>query len=329
MKAKQIKRSILAILMIAVLMVGTSVVSVGAATQKTYLDTMGYSEFKTDSPTNNFTSYYGEDVHNNPCQRAVKFCIDTNETHYNDEIKATGETSYYVTYNLDKKYNEFVATLTAGEFYTQKAIDIKIYGDNNLLYGMGVTEKTKEIPINISVKNIKELKIVVHGSLVKWYGNIGDCYGNVILNNAYFTSEGTTPEPTTKVPDITQKPTQAPTKPVENPTTVAPTTKNPVVAPTKDVEDTTTATKTTSSSEETTSSKINPTASTNATSKISTSDTATKDSVNKGIANISNNKGNSDNGTIQTGAVSIAVILFVILASLATGGFVWYRRKIK
>lgn len=325
MKAKQIKRSILAILMIAVLMVGTSVVSVGAATQKTYLDTMGYSEFKTDSPTNNFTSYYGEDVHNNPCQRAVKFCIDTNETHYNDEIKATGETSYYVTYNLDKKYNEFVATLTAGEFYTQKAIDIKIYGDNNLLYGMGVTEKTKEIPINISVKNIKELKIVVHGSLVKWYGNIGDCYGNVILNNAYFTSEGTTPEPTTKVPDTTQKPTQAPTKPVENPTTVAPTTKNPVVTPTKNVEDTTE----TSSSEETTSSKINPTASTNATSKISTSDTATKDGANKGIANISNNKGNSDNSTIQTGAVSIAVVLFVILASLATGGFVWYRRKIK
>lgn len=325
MKAKQIKMGIFAVLLIAILMVGTSIVSVGAATQKTYLDTMGYSEFKTDSPTNNFTSYYGEDVHNNPCQRAVKFCIDTNETHYNDEIKATGETSYYVTYNLDKKYNEFVATLTAGEFYTQKAIDIKIYGDNNLLYGMGVTEKTKEIPINISVKNIKELKIVVHGSLVKWYGNIGDCYGNVILNNAYFTSEGTTPEPTTKVPDTTQKTTQAPTKPVENPTTVAPTTKNPVVTPTKNVEDTTE----TSSSEETTSSKINPTASTNATSKISTSDTATKDGANKGIANISNNKGNSDNSTIQTGAVSIAVVLFVILASLATGGFVWYRRKIK
>ena len=108
-------------------------------------------------------------------------------------------------------------------------------------------------------------------------------------------------------------------------TTVAPTTKNPVVTPTKNVEDTTE----TSSSEETTSSKINPTASTNATSKISTSDTATKDSANKGIANISNNKGNSDNSTIQTGAVSIAVVLFVILASLATGGFVWYRRKIK
>lgn len=325
MKAKQIKMGIFAVLLIAILMVGTSIVSVGAATQKTYLDTMGYSEFKTDSPTNNFTSYYGEDVHNNPCQRAVKFCIDTNETHYNDEIKATGETSYYVTYNLDKKYNEFVATLTAGEFYTQKAIDIKIYGDNNLLYGMGVTEKTKEIPINISVKNIKELKIVVHGSLVKWYGNIGDCYGNVILNNAYFTSEGATPEPTTKVPDTTQKTTQTPTKPVENPTTVAPTTKNPVVTPTKNVEDTTE----TASSEKATSSNIKPTASQNATSKISTSDTATKDGANKGIANISNNKGNSDNSTIQTGAVSIAVVLFVILASLATGGFVWYRRKIK
>lgn len=67
----------------------------------------------------------------------------------------------------------------------------------------------------------------------------------------------------------------------------------------------------------TTQANINPTASTDITSKISTSDTATKDSIN------------NDNGTIQTGAVSIAVILFVILASLATGGFVWYRRKIK
>lgn len=67
----------------------------------------------------------------------------------------------------------------------------------------------------------------------------------------------------------------------------------------------------------TTQANINPTASTDITSKISTSDTATKDCIN------------NDNGTIQTGAISIAVIIFLILASLATGGFVWYRRKIK
>lgn len=67
----------------------------------------------------------------------------------------------------------------------------------------------------------------------------------------------------------------------------------------------------------TTQANINPTASTDITSKISTKDTATSDSVN------------NDNGTIQTGAISIAVIIFLILASLATGGFVWYRRKIK
>ncbi len=67
----------------------------------------------------------------------------------------------------------------------------------------------------------------------------------------------------------------------------------------------------------TTKSNIKPTSSTNATSLTSTADTATSDSVN------------NDNGTIQTGVISISVIVVLLLASLATGGFAWYRRKIK
>ncbi len=67
----------------------------------------------------------------------------------------------------------------------------------------------------------------------------------------------------------------------------------------------------------TTKSNIKPTSSTNATSLTSTADTATSDSVN------------NDNGTIQTGVISISVIVALLLASLATGGFAWYRRKIK
>lgn len=326
MKAKQIKRSILAILMIAVFMVGTSVVSVGAATQKTYLNTMGYSSFNTDCERNAASPYYGEDYHDNECTNAYQFYIHSDRYEYPnpDELYHIGYVSYTVTFNLNKRYDDFNFSLTAGKIGVG-SVKLSILGDGNYLYGSGVTEDTNQIPVSINVKDVNvitfELKSPISGAYM--------CENYVILNNAYFTSEGATPEPTTKVPDTTQKPTQAPTKPVENPTTVAPTTKNPVVTPTKDVEDTTTATKVTSSSGETTSSKINPTASTNATSKISTSDTATRDGANKGIANISNNKGNSDNGTIQTGAVSIAVVLFVILASLATGGFVWYRRKIK
>lgn len=322
MKAKQIKVSIFAVLLIAILMVGTSVVSAGAATQKTYLNTMGYSSFNTDCERNAASPYYGEDYHDNECTNAYQFYIHSDRYEYPnpDELYHIGYVSYTVTFNLNKRYDDFNFSLTAGKIGVG-SVKLSILGDGNYLYGSGVTEDTNQIPVSINVKDVNvitfELKSPISGAYM--------CENYVILNNAYFTSEGATPEPTTKVPDTTQKPTQAPTKPVENPTTVAPATKNPVVTPTKNVEDTTE----TASSEKATSSNIKPTASQNATSKVSTSDTATKDGANKGIANISNNKGNSDNGTIQTGAVSIAVVLFVILASLATGGFVWYRRKIK
>lgn len=323
MKAKQIKRSILAILMIAVFMVGTSVVSVGAATQKTYLNTMGYSSFNTDCKLNFSAPYDGKDRHGNQCTNANQFNIESNWEYYSnpDEVHDRGYVSYTITYDLNKKYNNFIFSLTVNEI-AAGSVELSILGDNSLIYGNGVSKGTNQTPVSINVKDVDIITFELTAPTTK-PGYVSS--NSIILNDAYFTSEGATPEPTTKVPDTTQKPTQAPTKPVENPTTVAPTTKNPVVTPTKNVEDTTE----TASSEKATSSNIKPTASQNATSKISTSDTATKDGANKGIANISNNKGNSDNSTIQTGAVSIAVVLFVILASLAIGGFVWYRRKIK
>lgn len=323
MKAKQIKMSIFAFLLIAILMVGTSVVSVGAATQKTYLNTMGYSSFNTDCKLNFSAPYDGKDRYGNQCINANQFNIESNWEYYSnsDEVHDRGYVSYTITYDLNKKYSNFIFSLTVNEI-AAGSVQLSILGDNSLIYGNGVSKGTNQTPVSINVKDVDIITFELTAPTTK-PGYVSS--NSIILNDAYFTSEGVSPEPTTKVPDTTQKPTQAPTKPVENPTTVAPTTKNPVVTPTKNVEDTTE----TASSEKATSSKINPTASTNATSKISTSDTATKDGANKGIANISNNKGNSDNGTIQTGAVSIAVVLFVILASLATGGFVWYRRKIK
>lgn len=321
MKAKQIKMSIFAFLLIAILMVGTSVVSVGAATQKTYLNTMGYSSFNTDCKLNFSAPYDGKDRYGNQCTNANQFNIESNWEYYSnsDEVHDRGYVSYTITYDLNKKYSNFIFSLTVNEI-AAGSVQLSILGDNSLIYGNGVSKGTNQTPVSINVKDVDIITFELTAPTTK-PGYVSS--NSIILNDAYFTSEGTTPEPTTKVPDTTQKPTQAPTKPVENPTTVAPATKNPVVTPTKNVEDTTE----TASSEKATSSNIKPTASQNATSKVSTSDTATKDSANKGIASI--NKGNSDNGTIQTGAVSIAVVLFVILASLATGGFVWYRRKIK
>ena len=321
MKAKQIKMSIFAVLLIAILIVGTSVVSVGAATQKTYLNTMGYSSFNTDCKLNFSAPYDGKDRYGNQCTNANQFNIESNWEYYSnsDEVHDRGYVSYTITYDLNKKYSNFIFSLTVNEI-AAGSVQLSILGDNSLIYGNGVSKGTNQTPVSINVKDVDIITFELTAPTTK-PGYVSS--NSIILNDAYFTSEGTTPEPTTKVPDTTQKPTQAPTKPVENPTTVAPATKNPVVTPTKNIEDATE----TASSEKATSSNIKPTASQNATSKVSTSDTATKDSANKGIASI--NKGNSDNGTIQTGAVSIAVVLFVILASLATGGFVWYRRKIK
>lgn len=321
MKAKQIKMSIFAFLLIAILMVGTSVVSVGAATQKTYLNTMGYSSFNTDCKLNFSAPYDGKDRYGNQCTNANQFNIESNWEYYSnsDEVHDRGYVSYTITYDLNKKYSNFIFSLTVNEI-AAGSVQLSILGDNSLIYGNGVSKGTNQTPVSINVKDVDIITFELTAPTTK-PGYVSS--NSIILNDAYFTSEGVSPEPTTKVPDTTQKPTQAPTKPVENPTTVAPATKNPVVTPTKNIEDATE----TASSEKATSSNIKPTASQNATSKVSTSDTATKDSANKGIASI--NKGNSDNGTIQTGAVSIAVVLFVILASLATGGFVWYRRKIK
>ena len=93
---------------------------------------------------------------------------------------------------------------------------------------------------------------------------------------------------------------------------------NRVLVMQSEVEETkgTEPTSTQSTTNKDTTEKVNPTYSTNATSKVSTNDTATNDSIN--------------NGTIQTGAVvSIAVSVFLILFSLATGGFAWYKRKNK
>lgn len=329
MKAKQIKQSIFVILMIAVLMVGTSVVGVGAATQKTYLDSMFYTEETNaiEYGVCNLTKFDGgfsNNVAHADCKNALKISMENTKNWNYDLIyqENSDRAMYKVTYQLNNNFDEFFAGLISHP-HSSDFVNVKVYTDETSVYDINLTSSSDYQNICINVKNTNKLTFLLQLPFSK---NYGTC--ELIIDNAYLTSEGTAPEPTEKPTQIpTQKPTVAPTNPIVNPT-VAPTTAKPAVTPTKDVEDTTTATNATVTSEETTT-KVYPTASTNPTSKISTTDTATKDSANKGTAAISNNKGNSDNGTIQTGAISIAVILFVVLASLATGGFIWYRRKIK
>ena len=334
MKEKQIKQSILAILMIAVLMVGTSAVSAGAATQKTYLDTTGYSSFNSTCPQNNCGPYNGKDIHGNQCDNAYEFFIQTYTKEYSntEEVENEGYVSYTVSFLLNKKYNNFNFYLTSGKHIFNGGVKITIFGDDRHLYGYGVSESTNQVPASLDVSNVDILTFEISAEAVS---STAPTANWIILNNAYFTSEGTTPEPTTTVEPTTKpeptttvapttkpKPTTtvAPTTKPEPTTTVAPTTSKPVVIPT--TAPATTATTVTSTTEKTTT-KVNPTASTNATSKVSSPDTAGKTST--GL------KGNvrNDNGTIKTGDVSIAVIVLLLISSLAAGTFAFYRRKIK
>ena len=314
MKAKQIKRSLFAILLIAVLMVVTSVVSVGAATQKTYLDSMLYTEETNavEYGVCNLTKFDGgfnNGVTHADCKNALRVSMETSKYHNWDPNyqENSDRAMYKVTYNLKNNYDNFYAGLISSTGNAQ-FVNVKIYTDEICVYDNNLTSLSDYQNISVNVKNSNELTFVM---VLPYSFGYSTC--QLVIDNAYLTSEGTTPEPTTEEPEPTQKPTLAPTTPVVKPT-IAPTT-NSTLNPTKDVEDTTTDTKATTSTEETTSSNIKPTASQNAKSRVSTSDTATNDSIN------------NDNGTIQTGAISIAVIIFLLLSSLAIGGFALYRKK--
>ena len=315
MKAKQIKRSIFAILLIVILMVITSVVGVGAATQKTYLDSMLYTE-ETNAVKygvcnlTKFDDEFNNGVTRADCKNALRVSMLTQKAHNRSDLyyqENSDRAMYKVTYNLKNNYDSFYAGLISDTGYAD-FINVKIYTDEICVYDNNLTSSSDYQNISVDVKNSNELTFVMALPYSYLYSTC-----NLIIDNAYLTSDGTTPEPTTEKSESTQKPTLAPTTPVVKPT-VAPTT-NSTSNPTKDVEETTIATKATTSTEKTTSSDIKATASQNANSRVSTSDTATNVSIN------------NDNGTIQTGAISIAVIIFLLLASLAIGGTAVYKKK--
>lgn len=242
MKTKQktsLLKQLLVILMVTVMVAGISVVGASAAdTKKTYLDTMGYSSFNSDSPRNSCSPFKGEDLHGNECTNAYQFYLDVDWRSYSnkDEVHNRGWASYNVTFKLDSKYDSFNFKLTAGNRIDQGTVNISILDDNNnLLYSNGVSENTNQIPVNFSVKGVNLLTFEIKGPLESYFA-----YSNnyIILNNAYFTSNGSTPEPPT---DPTPDPTEPPTDPTEPPTAPTPTptptptpnTTDPTPAPTK------------------------------------------------------------------------------------------------
>lgn len=113
MKTKQktsLLKQLLVILMVTVMVAGISVVGASAAdTKKTYLDTMGYSSFNSDSPRNSCSPFKGEDQHGNECTNAYQFYLDVDWRSYSnkDEVHNRGWASYNVTFKLDSKYDSF------------------------------------------------------------------------------------------------------------------------------------------------------------------------------------------------------------------------------
>lgn len=216
MKTKQktsLLKQLLVILMVTVMVAGISVVGASAAdTKKTYLDTMGYSSFNSDSPVNSCSPFEGEDHHDNNCTNAYEFKIGTHADDYTnpDEVYDRGWVSYTVTFNLNSKYDTFNFDLTSGGI--NDTAKISILDDNkNPLYSNGVSDATNLTPVSFSVKSVNVLTFEITSALHSWSTS------SIILNNAYFTSNGSTPEPPT---DPTPSPTDptVPTDPTPGPT---------------------------------------------------------------------------------------------------------------
>ena len=219
MKTKQktsLLKQLLVILMVTVMVAGISVVGASAAdTKKTYLDTMGYSSLNSDSPKNSCSPFKGEDRHGNECTNAYEFKIrlDAGEYTNPDEVNERGWVSYTVTFNLNSKYDTFNFDLTSDDIC--ETAKISILDDNkNPLYSNDVSNATNLIPVSFSVKGVNVLTFEIKSALWNWPAS------SIILNNAYFTSNGSIPEP--------------PTAPTPTPTpTPTPNTTDPTPAPTK------------------------------------------------------------------------------------------------
>lgn len=149
---------------------------------KTYLDTIAYVEFINENPKNTFSAFTGQDCQGNECTRAVKFCIDSEHVSYSEETQATKQAVYKIYYKLDKKYKHFISELTSGR--NVSTVNIRMYADDKLIYGMGVTEETSSVPLNLDVSDVDILTIEISTAFYKY--SLNDYISCIILNNAYF-----------------------------------------------------------------------------------------------------------------------------------------------
>lgn len=316
MKIKKIRQAMVPMLLVALLLVCSSIIGVSAATEKTYLDTMGYSEFvNPDCPKNNFSPFSGEDRHDNKCTRGVKFYITGNRGDVSTEVYERGVTSYYVCYAINNKYESFLTDLRGASNYDNSMeVGIKFFGDEKLLYGTTVTEDTYSLPLELDVKGVNTFKIEIISTTG---AAVNSNQGAVITNNAYFTSNGSTPVPTERpTQPTTEKPTQAPTKPVVNPTS-APATEVTTAADTK----ATTATDSTKATSSVKPIDVNP--QTTPTSKVSTADTAKPNT-----SNTTGTKGSTTgNGFVKTGDIPFIVLIALAVIGAGTGVVFFIRKK--
>lgn len=314
MKQVKILRSVIGIALILMLSLSVFVIPAGAASTKTYLDTMGYFSFNSEIEDNSCAPYNGVDRHQNNCTNAYQFYITAARENYPNpsEVQERGSVSFDVSFKLDKKYENFCFNLTSGEYIDAGSVKIAIYGDNNHLYASGVTEETNQVPVSFSVKGVDVLTFEITAPTGGWSSE----YNYIILNNAYFTGEGE--EPTRPTDPPTEKPTAAPT---EKPT-AAPTEK-PTTAPTVKPTDP-------STEKPTVPATLDPTKPTNPSNPTNpTSVTApTKTVISNNNSNISstNNTSGKIAGTVKTGNFILIYVIAAAAAILALSGLIVYKK---
>lgn len=150
--------------------------------KETYLDSMAYIDFYTDTANNGFSSFAGEDTFGNKCQRAIRYDVTANKSNYPEGF-SNPEGKMTATYNLDGKHKKFLTTLTNAMGYSTINSSIKIYKDDTILYSMGVTKETQPIDLEFDVTGTNLLKIE---ATVAINGNYGTGTGSIILDKARF-----------------------------------------------------------------------------------------------------------------------------------------------
>ena len=245
MKTKQktsLLKQLLVILMVTVMVAGISVVGASAAdTKKTYLwdmnyhDLVNYSILPEYAGKNGFQNYEGEiyTSTNGGKYYNVKygklFHLTAASEGYPESMQNDKGTYFSVSYDLNGKYNNFKAHLLHGNNIAD-TFSLDIICDDTVVYSTDVSGNSPERDINVDTTNAQEITFKI-----SFIFNSLRFGGSIVLDNAYFTSNGSIPEPPT---DPTPDPPEPPTDPTPTPTPgptepPTPNTTDPTPAPTK------------------------------------------------------------------------------------------------